>query len=95
VLSNGVLADGSLGLFHPDRYTFGQPVYLSAVLAAVHSVGGVDSVDVAMFQRQHEPETSGIDDGVLPMGRLEVARLDNDPDFPERGVLALSYGGGS
>jgi hypothetical protein len=95
VLSNGVLADGSLGLFHPDRYTFGQPVYLSAVLAAVHSVEGVESVDVAMFQRQHEPETNGIDDGVLPMGRLEVARLDNDPDFPERGVLALSYGGGS
>ena len=29
------------------------------------------------------------------MGRLEVARLDNDPNFPERGVLELSYGGGS
>jgi uncharacterized phage protein gp47/JayE len=95
VLSNGVLADGSLGLFHPDRHTFGQPVHLSAVLAAVHAVAGVESVEVETFQRQHAPETSGIDDGVLPMGRLEVARLDNDPDFPERGVLALSYGGGS
>ena len=28
------------------------------------------------------------------MGRLEIARLDNDPNFPERGVLALTVGGG-
>lgn len=95
VLSNGVLPDGTLGLFHPDRCTFGQPVYLSAVLAAVHAVPGVESVQVERFQRQHAPETSGIADGVLSLGRLELARLDNDPNFPERGVLALSYGGGS
>ena len=30
VLSSGVRADGTLGLFHPDRFTFGEPVYLSA-----------------------------------------------------------------
>jgi hypothetical protein len=95
VLSNRVLADGTLGQFHPDRYTFGQPVYLSALLAAVHAVTGVDSVDVLTFERQHEPASAGIDTGVLPMGRLEVARLDNDPNFPERGLLDLMFGGGT
>jgi hypothetical protein len=28
------------------------------------------------------------------MGRLEIARLDNDPNFPERGTLTLTLGGG-
>lgn len=95
VLSDDVLADGRFGFFHPDRLTFGGPVHLSAILAAAHSVPGVESVDVVSFQRQHEPWSSGIESGVIPMGRLEIARLDNDPNFPERGVLELSYGGGS
>ncbi len=29
------------------------------------------------------------------MGRLEIARLDDDPNFPERGVLDLTFGGGT
>lgn len=95
VLSNRTLPDGRQGLFHPDRLTFAQPVHLSAVLAQVHSVAGVQSVEVVRFQRQREPDTSGIDAGVLPMGRLEVARLDDDPSFPERGVLELTFGGGT
>lgn len=95
VLSDSVLADGRLGLFHPDNLTFGQPVYLSAVLAAVHSITGVQSVDVHTFQRQRQPQTSGLASGVLSMGRLEIARLDNDPSFPERGVLTLTFGGGT
>ncbi len=28
------------------------------------------------------------------MGRLDVAQLDNDPNFPERGVFGLTLGGG-
>ena len=90
------LADGRLGLFHPDRLHV-RPAGLPLAICSprLHAVAGVESVDVGRFQRQHEPETSGIDDGVLPMGRLEIARLDNDPNFPERGVLDLSYGGGT
>ena len=95
VLSNGVAPDGTPALFHPDRLTFGQPVYLSAVLAAVHAVAGVQSAQVKRFGRQRQPAVSGIDTGVLPMGRLEIARLDNDPNHPERGVLDLTFGGGT
>jgi len=95
VLSDSVLPSGRRGLFHPDNLTFGQPVYLSAVLAAVHSIPGVQSVQVKTFQRQRQPESSGIDTGVLPMGRLEIARLDDDPNFPERGVLDCTFGGGT
>jgi predicted phage baseplate assembly protein len=81
-------------LFGPDRLTFAQPVYLSPVYAAAQSVRGVTSVEVTTFRRQHDPAVSGIGSGVLPMGRLEIARLDNNPNFPEHGVLTLTLGGG-
>ena len=35
-----------------------------------------------------------LDDGFLSVGRLEVARLDNDPNFPERGIFNLTVEGG-
>ena len=54
-LSSSVRQDGTLGLFHPDRLTFGQPVYRSAVVAGAQSVSGVESVTVETFQRQRDP----------------------------------------
>jgi len=32
--------------------------------------------------------------GRLDIARLEIARLDNDPDFPERGVFRVIMEGG-
>ncbi|MET8336030.1 hypothetical protein [Streptosporangium canum] len=81
-------------LFHPDRLTFAQPAYLSPVYATAQAVAGVTSVNVHTFRRQHHPTVSGITSGVLRMGRLEIARLDNNPNFPERGKLTLTFGGG-
>jgi hypothetical protein len=94
VLSASVRPDGTLGLFHPDRHTFGQPVYLSSIYEALHAIEGVESVRVNTFQRLGQPTTSGLVDGVLPMQRLEIARLENDPNFPERGQLTITLGGG-
>ncbi|MHA0287603.1 putative baseplate assembly protein [Mycobacterium sp. C3-094] len=81
-------------LFDPDNLTFAQPVYLSAIYAAVHGVPGIASVTVKTFRRQQDTPISGLDSGVLTMGRLEIARLDNNPNFPENGVLELTLGGG-
>jgi predicted phage baseplate assembly protein len=94
VLSSGVRRDGTLGFFHPDRFTFGSPVYLSAIVAAAQAVEGVESVTPVSFQRQRDAATSALDTGVLAMGRLEIARLDDDPSFPEHGALILTAGGG-
>lgn len=88
------LRGGGRGLFHPDNFSFGQTVYLSALYAAAQSVAGVDSVDITVFQRQGTPSTQAIETGALELGRLEIARLDNDPDFPERGVFRLTMKGG-
>lgn len=93
-LSNRDLPDGRQGLFHPDRWTFGQPVYLSSIYGAAHQVTGVESVEVRTFQRQGVPESTGLDSGRLDMTALEIPRLDNDRNFPEHGRLTITVGGG-
>jgi hypothetical protein len=92
-LSNRTLASGR-GVFHPDNFTFGQPVYLSSLYQAAQAVPGVASVEITKFQRQGQAGTSALNTGKLELGRLEIARLDNDPNFAERGVLRLMLKGG-
>ncbi len=93
-LSNQTLPDGKRGFFHPDNFTFGQPLYLSQLYAAIEAVKGVDSAAVTTFQRFAKAPDNELEQGYIPMGRLEVVRLDNDPNFPENGVLGLNMLGG-
>ena len=83
---SGCRAAGT-GFFHPDRFTFGQPVYLSAVIAAAMAVPGVDYVTPVRFQRLGRNPANEIANGRIPMARLEIARLDNDPNAPENGRI--------
>jgi hypothetical protein len=94
VLSSGVLADGTLGVFHPDNFTFAQDACLSRIIAAVQGVDGVDSVQTEVFQRLINPDPTTLDSGFIEIGTLEIAQLANDPNFPERGRLVLHAGGG-
>jgi hypothetical protein len=89
--------------FDPDRFTFGQPLYLSALYAAIETVPGVDSVTALRFSRQRDDDplparpvtAANVDRGFVAAERLEVLQLENDPSLPERGVLRLVTGGGS
>lgn len=94
VLSSRTLPGGTRGLFHPDNFSFGQPVYLSRIYAAVSDVPGVQSAQVTRFQIQDQPNTSGLAAGKITLGRLEIAQLQNNPSFPKRGVLRLTMKGG-
>jgi hypothetical protein len=94
VLGSRDLPGGGRGLFHPDAFTFGTRVYLSAIYATAQAVAGVESVHVTKLQRLGTPDDRVLEDGFIQLGRLEIARLDNDPSFPERGVLRLTVGGG-
>lgn len=87
--SNRLLPGGRRGLFHPDNLTFGQTVYLSPLYEAAQAIDGVQSIDITTFQRRDRPGPIALDEGRLALGRLEIARLDNDPSFPERGALTL------
>jgi len=93
-LSSRTYPDGSNGFFHPDNFTFGQPVYVSRLYAAIEAVEGVDSAEVRVFKRFYQVAIDEIEEGRIPIERLEVACLDNDPSFPENGVLRLNMRGG-
>ncbi len=103
--TSGLRADGQPGFFHPDRFSFGQDVALSPVIAEAMGVPGVRWVGVRRpggargardghFRRLREPATDYADAGAIPIAPLEVAMLDNDPDRPENGRLALLLEGG-
>jgi hypothetical protein len=94
VLGNRRLPDSRLGFFHPDNLTFGQDVRVSKLVAAAMSVAGVDTVKVTELRRLGEPDSGAAAAGVLPLASMEIAQLDNDPDFPENGVLTLHLEGG-
>jgi hypothetical protein len=93
-LSNGVEPDGSLGFFNPANFAFGQPVYLSRLYAAIDAVEGVDSAEVIVFQRYGRLPQGELQNGVIPMGPWEIARLDNDVNLKENGVLIIDADGG-
>lgn len=94
VLSNHMRPDGTLGLVHPDNFSFGQPVYLSRIVQTAQTVEGVESVRVDRFERLIGPSPTSLADGVITVGRLEIAQLENNPNFRERGTLKLTAGGG-
>lgn len=94
VLSSQVLPDGRLGLFHADNFSFGEPVYLSRIVAAAQAVTGVEAVRVQRFERQGATGATTLDDGVITVGALEIAQLANSRNFRERGRLMLHAGGG-
>jgi predicted phage baseplate assembly protein len=95
VFSRGVLADGTRAFFHPDNVTFGGPIHLSTIVARAMQVPGVGSVVPVRFQRLGRTALSELHDGVLNLGPLEIARLDNDPNAPEHGRLELQVRGGA
>jgi predicted phage baseplate assembly protein len=95
VFSSRALPNGKRGFFHPDNLSFGESIALSKLVAAAQAVEGVASVEVTRLQRQFDPPGTAFSyTGILPIGPLEVARLDNDPSFPEHGRLKLKIGGG-
>jgi hypothetical protein len=93
-LSNHLLPDGRRGIFHPDNLTFGQTLYLSTIYEAALKVEGVESVQVDLFQRHDQPGKSALTDRKLILDRTEIARLDNDPNYPEMGLLRIYPIGG-
>ena len=94
LFSNRALADGRKGFFHADKLSFGDGIHLSRLIATAQVVEGVENVEVTRLERLGEGPTDEIEKGVLSLGPLEVAQLDNDPSLPENGTFTLKMGGG-
>lgn len=85
---------GRDGFFHPDRFSFGQTLALSAVVTVVQAVPGVLDVSVLRFERLFQGDQGELAAGELRLGPLEIVQLDNDPALPEHGVILLDLEGG-
>jgi hypothetical protein len=94
-LANGITDAGTLGYFNPDRWTFGEPVYLNPLIAQVMAVPGVARVTPLIFHRWRQTDQGELALGRIEIGRLEIAQLDNDPSRPENGHLQLDVDGGT
>ncbi|SEB38733.1 hypothetical protein [Terriglobus roseus] len=86
--------DGLEAVLKPENFFFGQTVYASPLIAAAQAVDGVVSVRLVRFERMDRPSDVGPQQGFLPMGRLEIARCDNDPNRRDRGIFSLQMDGG-
>jgi hypothetical protein len=101
-LSSGYTADGRPAFFNPDNFTFGDNVLLSQIIAHAMTVEGVmwigtqdaDGVRLGRFGRLDQPDIDFQDEGEIEIAADEVARLDNDPSYPDFGRLRLIMAGG-
>ncbi|WP_233809224.1 putative baseplate assembly protein [Paraburkholderia sp. HP33-1] len=82
------------GLFAPDNLNFGEDIYLSRIVAAAQAVEGVVRAVVTRFERMFVPSHDALTNGVLPLAVQEIARLDNDPNYPEHGRIRFRMRGG-
>ncbi|MGN9768374.1 baseplate J/gp47 family protein [Micromonospora sp. SD12] len=94
LFSDRDLPGGRRGFFHPDRFSFGTPLYVSQLLAAAVPVPGVTDVRVTELHPVGVAPGGELADRVLRTGDTEVIRLDNDPSVPEHGMLHLDLVGG-
>ncbi|MFD7988164.1 putative baseplate assembly protein [Kitasatospora indigofera] len=100
-LRPGPQPGGGLGFFDPDVLTFGTPVRVGSLVAAVAAVPGVRHAEVTRLRRLHPVRSGGGSpgpdvppSGVLRLSPLEIARLDGDSARPENGWLTLDLRGG-
>ncbi len=96
VFLSGDRCNGQPGLLNPIHFTFGQSVYASPLVAAAQAVDGVRAATLTVFARMDAPAGApdGVAQGYLTMGRLEIARCDNDPNHLDHGVFVLHMDGG-
>jgi hypothetical protein len=105
--SDADLPGGGRGLFHPDAWTFGQPLYASQVIGRALAVTGVERV-TKLSMRRFNPGSGGgltvveVDLDKLPestaqrldIGDFEILVVANDPDHLERGRIGFDIQGG-
>lgn len=77
------------GFFAPDNFTFGQPLYRSALEAAVQAVPGVAHVEAIRIRVLGKGDWRAFAEPVLEAGPSEIIRLQNDPARSTLGLLLV------
>jgi hypothetical protein len=105
--SAGYTPDGRRGFFHPDLWTFGQPLYASQIVGRALRVTGVERV-LSLSMRRWNPGSGGglvivtVPPDALPealvekleVGPFEIIQVVNDPSRLEAGRILFEILGG-
>ena len=83
-------ATGATGFFGRDKWSFGQPLEASALMAAIQSCPGVAGLTRADYRWAHSPGEWRPLRPTLGIGPGEILRIDNDPDQPGHGLLFVT-----
>jgi Baseplate J-like protein len=94
VLGSGTLPNGQPALFAPQNFELGQPVYLSPIYTVAHTVAGLLTATARVFEPEGQKTKVYLQQGFIPMGPFQVARLGNDRSLPGNGRLRLKMMGG-
>jgi hypothetical protein len=84
-----------MGFFSPDKFTFGIPLHRSALEAAIQSVPGVCGVEGIRIRRRGWTPWGTWTTLSFTVAANEIVRVQNDPQYPERGSLRLKLVGGA
>ena len=89
-----VLINNSFGYFSPGVLSFGEDIVASNLIEIIKTVDGVKSVCINKMKRVSSiyPDQSG--SGRIVLEGYEVAVLEDDADFSERGRLTITVHGG-
>jgi hypothetical protein len=81
---------GASGFFGRDKWTFGQPLEASALMAAIQSCPGVAGITRVDYRGAVGPGEWRPLRATLGIAPGEILRIDNDPDQPGRGLLFVT-----
>jgi hypothetical protein len=105
--SDGYTPDGRRGFFHPDQWSFGQPLHASQIVGRALAVTGVERV-LSLSMRRWNPGSGGglvlvtltpdqLPDALvekLAIGPFEILEVANDPSRLETGRMLFEILGG-
>ena len=93
-LGSATRPNNAQGFFFADRFSFGSPLYRSRLEAAIQAVPGVAGVRQLLYRQRGT--FAGYTDlpEVLTPAPNQILRVDNDPSWPERGVIKVIVEGG-
>lgn len=83
------LPGGGRGFFHPDNFSFGDPLHLSQIYAAALAVDGVASLQPVRFHPRGALPSGEIGAGRIVPGDAAILRCDSDANRPENGVITF------
>jgi hypothetical protein len=93
-LSGGSCSAAASAFFFADNFTFGTPLYRSRLEAAIQNAAGVMGVRAIRYRKRGAFNNFRPLPEVITPASNQILRVENDPSWPERGIIKIIAEGG-